>query len=283
MTAGTGGRGGNAPGAEGFLARIAARAGGPDGPGLVRPRPVTRFEPATAAFPVGEFGLAGDEIRTALPLEFEHTDEVPGEPATAAPARSALPGAASRTAVEALPPGEGAALDPRPPAAPRGPAPADPPPAADPPSAVVASVGAPDDAERRQYGVGSGPADFPEPSASHEPLDRPEPGERGTGSKWRGDPFVPPEPHWYPNPSETTESAGGAALEDPGGPGQDRAHMRHRPQSPGAPGPSVHVTIGRVEVRAVPPGASAPGRARPPEPVVSSLEQYLRRRTRGQE
>ncbi|WP_282108120.1 hypothetical protein [Streptomyces sp. RK31] len=43
------------------------------------------------------------------------------------------------------------------------------------------------------------------------------------------------------------------------------------------------MTIGRVEVRALPTGAGAPERARPPEPAVSGLEQYLRRRTRRQE
>ncbi len=49
-------------------------------------------------------------------------------------------------------------------------------------------------------------------------------------------------------------------------------------QSATAPEPTVHVTIGRVEVRAIPPQGPAQGRERS-VPAVMSLDEYLRRRS----
>jgi hypothetical protein len=46
------------------------------------------------------------------------------------------------------------------------------------------------------------------------------------------------------------------------------------------PPPAIHVTIGRVEVRAVPPAAPPPHPAQPTAPRVS-LDEYLRGRTGG--
>jgi hypothetical protein len=45
--------------------------------------------------------------------------------------------------------------------------------------------------------------------------------------------------------------------------------------------PDIHVTIGRVEVRATPPPATPPARRNAPQPM--SLEEYQRRRTSGEQ
>jgi hypothetical protein len=45
------------------------------------------------------------------------------------------------------------------------------------------------------------------------------------------------------------------------------------------PAPVIHVTIGRVEVRAAAPAGPAPAR-RPSAPAVPTLAEYLRRRDR---
>jgi hypothetical protein len=42
-------------------------------------------------------------------------------------------------------------------------------------------------------------------------------------------------------------------------------------------GPTIRVTIGRVEVRAT--TSAAPGPARPPASPIMTLEEYLRRKT----
>ncbi|HEY5676906.1 MAG TPA: hypothetical protein VIR81_08975, partial [Myxococcales bacterium] len=53
-----------------------------------------------------------------------------------------------------------------------------------------------------------------------------------------------------------------------------------RAPAPAEPGPTVQVTIGRVEVRAVPPAAPSPAPVRRTGPAIS-LEDYLHRRDRG--
>ncbi len=53
-----------------------------------------------------------------------------------------------------------------------------------------------------------------------------------------------------------------------------------RPRPPAPPEATIHVTIGRIEVRATPPGAPTAPRERQ-APTVMSLEDYLRRRARG--
>lgn len=53
-----------------------------------------------------------------------------------------------------------------------------------------------------------------------------------------------------------------------------------RAPAPAEPGPTVQVTIGRVEVRAVPPAAPSPAPGRRTGPAIS-LEDYLHRRDRG--
>ncbi|MGA4966935.1 hypothetical protein [Streptomyces pseudogriseolus] len=273
MTADTAGRG--APGAVGFLARIGARAGGPGDPGLVRPRPATRFEPAAEVPPAGGTGTVGDGLRPAPPIgpaPGGPGDAGPEEPA-AAPVRSAPPRAAPGTAAGAPSAGTEAAIRPRPPAPPRRPAPAAP---------AAAPQGGPGGEEPRD-GAGPGPAGPPEPGADHEPPPRAEPREPAPGRILPGDRSAPPEPYWYPGPADPPQAPGGTPPNEPGGAAQGRAAARHRPQTAGALRPSVRVTIGRVEVRALPTGAGAPERARPPEPAVSGLEQYLRRRTRRQE
>jgi hypothetical protein len=61
---------------------------------------------------------------------------------------------------------------------------------------------------------------------------------------------------------------------------QPLAPPRREPPAPPAAGPSVEVTIGRVEVRVRPPGAPEAGRREPspaPQPALS-LDEYLRRR-----
>jgi len=45
--------------------------------------------------------------------------------------------------------------------------------------------------------------------------------------------------------------------------------------------PAVHVTIGRIEVRAVAPPAPAPARRPRPQPVPLSLDEYLEQRRSG--
>ncbi|MFC5884183.1 hypothetical protein RMN57_06885 [Kitasatospora sp. CM 4170] len=72
------------------------------------------------------------------------------------------------------------------------------------------------------------------------------------------------------------ESAGPA---DPVG-RRERWAPPGRRQAP-APAPVVHVTIGRVEVRAVPASAAPAERVRPEEPAVATLDQYLRNRARS--
>jgi hypothetical protein len=55
------------------------------------------------------------------------------------------------------------------------------------------------------------------------------------------------------------------------------ASLPEVPQAP-APAPTIHVTIGRIEVRATAPqGAAAPAR-RASAPAVLTLDEYLRRR-----
>jgi hypothetical protein len=49
-----------------------------------------------------------------------------------------------------------------------------------------------------------------------------------------------------------------------------------------APAPTIHVSIGRIEVRAN-PAPKAPLRERPSAPAAVSLEDYLRRRSKGGE
>jgi hypothetical protein len=51
------------------------------------------------------------------------------------------------------------------------------------------------------------------------------------------------------------------------------------PQSPATPVPTINVTIGRVEIRAVPPPAQQ--RAKPKPATVLSLDDYLRQRAKG--
>jgi hypothetical protein len=56
--------------------------------------------------------------------------------------------------------------------------------------------------------------------------------------------------------------------------------VRARARSAPDPGPTIEVTIGRVEVRAAPP--TPPARRRPaPRPRVVPLAEYLARRTGG--
>lgn len=66
-------------------------------------------------------------------------------------------------------------------------------------------------------------------------------------------------------------------------PAQRFAHLgsanARRKQTP-QPEPTIHVTIGRVEVRAAPPAAPPP-KARRSEPPVMSLDEYLRKRAGG--
>ncbi|MBP0452552.1 hypothetical protein J5Y04_23835 [Kitasatospora sp. RG8] len=63
----------------------------------------------------------------------------------------------------------------------------------------------------------------------------------------------------------------------------DRARAaagRHPAPAP-APTPVVNVSIGRIEVRAVPSTSAADRRDRSEEPAVTTLDQYLRRRSGG--
>ena len=53
-----------------------------------------------------------------------------------------------------------------------------------------------------------------------------------------------------------------------------------KPISKAAPAPTIDVTIGRIEVRATPPPASKP-KKQSAEPLVMSLDEYLRQRVNG--
>ncbi len=58
---------------------------------------------------------------------------------------------------------------------------------------------------------------------------------------------------------------------------QRTVQQTHRPQASADSGPTIQVTIGRVEVRAM---TSTPaGPARPPAAPIMTLEEYLRRKT----
>jgi hypothetical protein len=46
------------------------------------------------------------------------------------------------------------------------------------------------------------------------------------------------------------------------------------------PAPAIHVTIGRIEIRATTP-AAAPVRRQPRQPSVMSLDEYLKQRAGG--
>jgi hypothetical protein len=64
-----------------------------------------------------------------------------------------------------------------------------------------------------------------------------------------------------------------------------RAAAHRRPPAVAGESTTVHVTIGRVEVRAVPGGPgphTRPDRGRAGEPATTTLDQYLRRRAQGQ-
>ena len=66
--------------------------------------------------------------------------------------------------------------------------------------------------------------------------------------------------------------------------GSQSAHWRRR-QSPGPtePEPSINVTIGRIEIRAVPADNRKPNAARRSESPVMPLDEYLRKQRRGAE
>jgi hypothetical protein len=98
----------------------------------------------------------------------------------------------------------------------------------------------------------------------------------------RGDPHVHPM-------TKTTSDARRLSRTDDSGPMQSRSISgfvaQHRASSPvsALAAPTIHVTIGRVEVRTAAPGPAPAWPARTPEnPRRNSLERYLRDRAKGE-
>jgi hypothetical protein len=249
-----------------FLSHLAARSAAPEL--ALRPRPVSRFEPAP--------GRALEQ----RPAVFEQTDEE-REPDAPQPGRSPrsrllsppVPSGRLRAEPDEVSPAAGpsgrAASARRSPAAvearPSAPAPSEPRPARRLPSGEETESDLAPPKRRR-----------------HEP--EPEPERRAEQA---------PAPEEAPRPRERVvvvervrSVAASAAVESPVPPSApprifpellaDRPPVHTEPE----PEPDVHVTIGRIEVRAVPAAPSAPvvGERRPP---VMTLEEYLRRRSEG--
>jgi len=284
----------SAAGAGGFLARIAARAEGGSAPGQLRPRPVSRFEQVRDDWEADGYERFADSSRdldptpphgtwaapTAAPLVAENV--LPRPPrAVAAGADDRAFGVDRRVVAGA----EEAAVEVRAEAARGWPhafvaeAESVSPAAAGAPSAAASSAGATSARPalpRRSDTASPDPAPVA-PSAraargeSHEAHDGRPPAPRPGRER--------PEAPESQRPSAAAE---GAVLPERVDRSEQRsvaARRRQGPQSSAAP--VVHVTIGRVEVRAVPPGPARAERSRPEEPAVAALDQYLRRRARS--
>jgi hypothetical protein len=115
-------------------------------------------------------------------------------------------------------------------------------------------------------------ADISEPSLPPPPGVRSQPVAARASLHRPGEPAAPPRA--APEPLRPVPGALHPPLPQPAAP------PRREPPAPPPVGPSVEVTIGRVEVRVRPPGAPEPGRREPsPAPLPAlSLDDYLRGR-----
>lgn len=286
-------------GAGGFLARMAARAQGGSEWGRLRPRPLSRFEqirdereatvPARLAGPdtLADPGLPPDDAR-ALPGEDQ---PLAGQPPAWPPRMPGPAGRPTGAGAEAGDATDAQRVDPggrRPDAsgarseavgaASSGAA----------PIAAMPAAGAVAPHHRRPLGTAStegpggmpdGPDGLDDRSANEQSRDvlgesgGPRPASRsGRGPvEARGPQLPAPAP-----------AADAGTSHDRADRSVQRAGAVRRPvAAPPPAAPVVHVTIGRIEVRAVPATPAAPERSRPAEPAVATLDQYLRRRARS--
>ncbi|GAA2809435.1 hypothetical protein GCM10010505_39470 [Kitasatospora aburaviensis] len=302
-------------GTGGFLTRIAARAAGASGAGRLRPRPLSRFEPVPHGagaeldgFPAGAaFDLATGRVADPAGRSSGFGGAAAeGVPSVARPGRGPSPLPPAGGSADALPPGTGS------PGA--GPDPDRVPDRAEAPARSW-WVEAPAEAWSGRAGVAEEPPPFAAPPGESAPstgAGRPGPAPAGRsaqpadarrladGGRDAGDPEAGPAARSGRTGGPPVVAAGGAfdgrgpaGAEGPAFPGlaesagpADPVGRRERWAPPGrrqapAPAPVVHVTIGRVEVRAVPASAAPAERVRPEEPAVATLDQYLRNRARS--
>ena len=279
---------------NGMFARLSARVGGLDGApvGALRPRPPSLYGPGPSARNADRSELEEDEFDVAaapLPPARQRPSPLAGDapptlPPTGAEAAAPLAKGRPSTPVET-------ARDEDTPPVPRR-----------------------DGGGRRAHArLGGGP----EPSAGADSPDDPAPGPRrqvpaavgGTAERARpwaggrheaGDSSSVPRPVTSPSgpPSEpstiavfdlvATEVAGPALPAAPAvrtalpAPPRSRRvpepSRRHTGAAPQTEPPAVLVTIGRVEIRAVPEPAAAAARRDHREPAVTTLDAYLRQR-----
>ncbi|MFG3055784.1 hypothetical protein ACGFZP_33215 [Kitasatospora sp. NPDC048239] len=298
-------------GAGGFLARIAARAEGVSEPGRLRPRPVSRFERLRedgGAAPDGSPGGADQypdpappwSARPAGAARWPAAPPAPTGPPAGRPDQTA---GSEGARLRGAPAGEAAGTGPsadlgwprstsarptptRKSSARTGPAgPAEEPSAAAWQGLAAAAGAAPDGAF-----APSGPGQAP-PTAEGRPATGPAADRAERDALAAPDGLTDPDGAWFPPrpagdrsvlPEEPSPIADFADSTEPlDGVGRSEWPMpQTRRGRPSAPAPVVHVTIGRVEVRAVPAGPTGPERVRSEEPAVTTLDQYLRRRAR---
>ncbi|MFF2043765.1 hypothetical protein ACFVVX_25425 [Kitasatospora sp. NPDC058170] len=297
-------------GAGGFLARIAARAEGVSGPGRLRPRPVSRFERLRedgGAAPDGSPGGADPYPDPASPWSAPPVGAARQATDRFAPAG---PSAGPRAGSPDRPGGAadaGSSVDPRPSRT----TPARPGPAGSAGSAgsvrpaeraeqlsaaawsgLAAAVGAASDEASAPAGPEQAPRTAEGRPAAGPAADRTDADGRADGADraardglaGRDGPRPRPRSRSAPGRSEPPDRRPPSAAhsdEPLDGVGPTEWPMpQARRGRPSAPAPVVHVTIGRVEVRAVPAGPTGPERGRSEEPAVTTLDQYLRRRAR---
>ncbi|MFJ3789655.1 hypothetical protein [Kitasatospora sp. NPDC090091] len=302
-----------APGAGsgGFLTRIAARAAGAGGAGRLRPRPLSRFEPvpdgggaeldtfpAGAAFDLATSWTTSLVTEPAGPSSGFGLAAAAGVPSVTRPGRGPWPVHPASGPADALPLGTGRPVE------------TDPAPAEAWAAARPWWVEAPAEAWSGRAGAQDEPLVFPAPAGEAAPptgdgaagpaaAGRPAPsadarrsagGGRDAGASAAGPAARPGRTGGFPAAATAggafdergPAGAAGPALPEPAEPTgrRERWAPPGRRQSP-APAPVVHVTIGRVEVRAVAASATPVERVRPEEPAVATLDQYLRNRARS--